>query len=36
MIWFLGGGKTMGKKHSGHLIASFDGISASCTRMMGF
>jgi hypothetical protein len=32
----LGGGKTRGKHHSGHLIASFDGIGASCTRIMGF
>jgi hypothetical protein len=36
MIWFLGRGKIRGKNHSGHLIANFDGIGASSTRIMGF
>jgi hypothetical protein len=36
MIWFLGEEKQEAKNHSGHLIASFDGIGASCTRIMGF
>jgi hypothetical protein len=32
----FGGGKKEAKTHLGHLIASFDGVGASCIRIMGF